>query len=124
MASMSSLPLLCFSSAAIQAQGITPAEGWPVQEQSSQSRASDMVPSASAAFTAASFSPVPHSVTPPPSPPLASRLIFRAFSMMGVPLEASAAPTVWSRIIFARSTTSGGRSSYLSPTAYSLSSWV
>ena len=118
MAVMSSLPLLWRSSAAIQAQGMTPAEGCPVQEQSSQSSASQTVPATRAALTAESRVPLPQTVMGPPSPQLASSAMRPTFPAMAVSLAARATPMVWSRIILARSTTSSGKSSYRSPAAY------
>ena len=119
-----SLPVACRASAMATLTGTALAEGWPVQEQSSQSRMSEMVPLTKTALAGDSFSPVVHTVAAPPVPLFSSRPIFTQFSASSSCLAARETPRVCKVISLARSTTSGGSLSKVRLAAYSASVWV
>ena len=98
----------CLLGGTAQATGITPAEGWPVQEQSSQSSISAREPFTNAALDILILLPSIQQVASPPTPPLNCFPSSIARADIGTPSAAKATPIVCMVIFFARSSTSAG----------------
>ena len=88
--------------------GTALAEGWPVQEQSSQSRMSDTVLLTKEALAGESFSPVIQTVADPPAPLFMALPTLTLLTASSSFWAARVQPRVWRVMSLARSMTWGG----------------
>ena len=111
IAVISSLPERWKPSAAAHDTGMTPAEGWPVQAQSSQSRASASVLLVNTALLMLTLPPSTQSVASGSPTPQDFPMAIASLESF-IPLVPSATPIVCIARCLARSRTSSGMSSY------------
>ncbi|HEY0573247.1 MAG TPA: hypothetical protein VGD73_04035 [Pseudonocardia sp.] len=110
---------MALSAAAANSAGTTTAPEWSQPPESSNSKAWAATPLPNAAASGAEVAGVPHSPAPPGDPAATSRLI--AATREADP--ATAAPSVSSRWMPARSRALGGMSGYLVAAANSAKRW-